>query len=419
MKKISLIILVCSMAMLTLNCRKKFDNPPKKADPANTSSITIDSIYKRYNNYYGCGTCSPTVYYKFSGDVNLTCTVTADEVSGNIYKSVYVKDATGALLIKLINSGGLYVGDQIRINLNGVILDDYGKMVQLDSIDTEKRIVKINTGNIVTPTKVTMNQLLALNTYSLSNFQGRLVILDSVEFDIGSKNQLYSDAIFKTSVDRTLINAYGKSVTVRTSGYSNFASNTMPCGKGQLTAVVSQYNSTIQLTLRDVNEVKFASGNCPYIAKNYEDADLTKGGWTTFNVTGNINWTIGTIGGSYASISNYSGGANILCETWLISPSINLSLASNPVFSFRSAYSYTGPAIQTYISTNYISGNPTTATWTLLNPVLSPGSFSWTPSGNIILNSFKTSNVRIGFKYSGTSTAGSTWEIDDVGVIEL
>ncbi len=404
---------------LILNSCKKYSLPPKKAEPGNTSSITIDSIYKKFNSYYNCGTCNPTKLFKFSGDVTLTCTVTADEVSGNIYKTVYVKDATGGLTVKLINSGGLYVGDQLRINLNGVVLDDYGTTVQLDSIDTEKRITKLSSGNIVTPKKVTMGQLLATNFYAQTAFQGQLVVLDSVEFDVGSKNQLYADPILKTSVDRTLIDAYGKSVTVRSSGYSNFASNFTPCGKGKITAIVTQYKSSIQLTIRDVNEVKFTGGNCPYAAKNFEDNSLTSGGWSTYKVNGNIDWTIGTIGGSYANISNYSGGGNNLCETWLISPSLNLSAASNPVLNFRSAYNYTGPAIQVYVSTNYISGNPSAATWTLLSPTLSSGSWAWTPSGNVSLAAYKTSNTRVGFKYSGTSSAGSTWEIDDIGVIEL
>jgi hypothetical protein len=43
-----------------------------------------------------------------------------------------------------------------------VILNDYGSMVQLDSVDIEKRVVKLSTGNPVVPTKVSINQLLSL-----------------------------------------------------------------------------------------------------------------------------------------------------------------------------------------------------------------------------------------------------------------
>ncbi len=416
MQKFSSIILVLVSALLILNSCKKFTLPPKKAEPPISGTITIDSIIKKYENYYVSG--NPTTYFKFPDDVNVTCTVTADEVSGNIYKSVFVQDATGSIQVKLINSGGLFVGDVIRINLKGVVLDDYAKMVQLDSIDIEKKVTKLSSGNPVVPLKVTINQLYALNFYGLSKYQARLVILDSVEFDVADKNQLYSNSVLKTSVDRNLINAFGKSVVVRTSGYSNFANFFTPCGKGQVTAVVSQYGTnTIQLTIRDVKEVKLSGGNCPYVSKNFEDVSLSSGGWTTYNVNGNICWTIGSFG-NYANASNYVGGSNILCESWLISPSINLSAATNPVFNFKSAFNYTGPTLQVYVSTNYSVGNPTAATWTLLSPTLSAGAWAWTPSGNLSLSAYKMPNVHVAYKYTGTASAGSTWEIDDIGVIE-
>lgn len=415
MKKI-FIITTLALSLFILNaCKRKFELPPKKADQANSGSITIDSIYARYNAYYAAAV---TKYYKFNGDVTLTCTVTADEVSGNIYKSIYVKDATGTMQVKMLNAGGFFVGDQIRINLNGVTLDDYGKMVQLDSVDTEKHIVKINTGNIVTPTKATFNQITALNGYGQSNYQGRLVVLDSVEFDIGSKNETYSDAINKTSIDRGLLNSFGSALVVRTSGYANFASRIIPCGKGQITAVVSQYNNTIQLIIRDVNEVKFAAGPCPYLAKNFEDISITSKGWTNYNVTGNINWVIGTIGGNYGNISNYVNSTKYLCETWLISPAIDLTASTNPVLSFKTAVNYTGPVLETYILTNYTGGNPTAAITATLSPALSSGGFAWVQSGNLSLSAYKTSGVRVAFKYSGTASAGSTWEIDNIGIIE-
>ncbi len=417
MKKFIVIIFILIVALPLLNsCKKKYDLPPKNAGLANSGSITIDSIIKKFQAYYLSG--NPTSYFKFSDNINVTCTVTADEVSGNIYKTVFVQDATGAMEIKLINAGGLYVGDLIRINLNGIVLDDYAKMIQLDSVDIEKSVVKISSGHIVTPTKVTMDQLSSLTTFSLSTFQSRLVLLDSVEFDVFSKDKFYSDQVYKTNIERTVINSAGNKLIVRTSGYCNFAGSRTPCGKGQLTAIVSQYNNTIQLTIRDVAEVKLTGGICPYLAKNYEDQNIF-GGWTPYTVSGNNNWTVGTNGGNYANISNYpSNGAG---ESWLISPPMNLSGAINPVFSFKSAYNY-GPAsplqLSVHGSTNYVSGSPASATWTALNPVLSPGGWAWSSSGNISLSAYKLPNVHVAFKYLTAAVSGSTWEVDDITVVE-
>src|SRR5581483_2713111 len=113
----------------------------------------------------------------------------------------------------------LNIGDKIRINLNGVLLNAYGQMIQLDSIDIGKRVVKISTGNPVVPVKVTFNQLMSLN-YGLSRFQSRLVLLDSVEFAAGDKGQFFSDtSMYKYSIERNLLNSAQVPVVVRTSGY--------------------------------------------------------------------------------------------------------------------------------------------------------------------------------------------------------
>ncbi|MBA3664690.1 MAG: choice-of-anchor J domain-containing protein [Bacteroidetes bacterium] len=417
MKKISLYLFVLSCFALTTACKKKFTLPPDKAAPANGGSITIDSLYKKYNNYY-LGGPTPTKQFRFSNDVCVTGTVTADEVSGNIYKTVYIQDATGGLQVKLINSGGLFVGDLIRINLNNVLLDDYAKMVQLDSIDIEKKVVKISSGNPVTPTKVSFAQIMAMNN-GHSNMQGRLVLLDSVEFSMVYKNRTFADQINKVAYDRTIINYTNTPLTVRTSGYSNFAGKTIPCGKGSVVAVVSQFNSSIQLLIRDFNEVNLAAGVCPYLGKPF-DTDGFGEGWNIVKVNGFVPYTIGTYGGaSYANITNNINGIKNNCETWLISPALDLSGSTNPVVNFATAaYTSAGSSFQAFVSTNYTSGDPNAATWTNLNPLLSAGSYAWVNSGLISLNPYKTQNVRIGFKYIGTSAGSSTWEMDNFYIAE-
>lgn len=432
MKKIiNLSLLTLAIIALLSSCKRKYDVPPKKTDVPCSGSITIDSIYGRYKAYYyDCPNCgqngTPSKLYKFPNDLCLTATVTADEKSGNIYKTVYIKDATGTMQLKLLNAGGLAVGDLIKINLNGVLLDDYAKMVQLDSVDIEKKVTKISSGLVFTPSKATFNQINAVNSIGLSVLQGAVVTLDSVEFNVGSKNVPYADAVNKVSVDRTIVNYAGQSLTVRTSGYAYFASNLIPCGKlGKITAVVSQYGTTIQLIIRDIAEVQIGGGNCPYMAKNFDDVSLTSGGWSLYNVTGANYWIIGTIGGTYANASNYVSGSNNNCDNWLISPSVNLSASTNPVFNFSSAKNYSGPNLQVYVSTSYVSGAPSYSAgvpspseWTLLTPTLSPGSWAWTSSGNLSLNAYKSSNVHVAFRYTGTASTGSTWEIDNIGIIE-
>lgn len=414
------LLVVCTIIVFTA-CKKKFDLPAEPLPLNSTGKIKIDSIKKIYSMYYFGSSVTPTRAFKFTTDASLFCMVTADESSGNIYKSVFVRDDVGAIKLNFINPGGLAVGDSIQINLNGVIVNDYGKQIQLDSINLERNVRKISSGNTVLPTKVTMQQVLS----NLSKWESKLIKLDSVEFDNGSKGQPYADAINKVSIDRTIVNATGTSMIVRNSGYANFAAVPMPCGKGSLIAVVGQYNGTVQLTLRTASEVVLTGGNCPLLIKNFND-NISSGGWTTayptgtVNPTGNIVWTIGTFGGrSYANITNFVSG-NKQCESWLLSPTLNLSATNNPILNFVTAKNnFPGPLLQVLVSTNYVSGSdPNTATWTALTATLSSGSFNWTNSGNISLSAYKAAGVTIGFKYTGTTTSGSNWEVDDVAILD-
>lgn len=420
MKNIKLFLITLAGSLIFISgCKKKFDHPPEPAALASSGSVTIDSLKRKYANYYQSNP-SPTKLFRFSDDATLTCTVTADETSGNIYKAVYIEDASGTMIMKLLNSSGLFVGDHIQVNLRSIALDDYGGMIQLDSVDIEKSVRKLSSGHAVVPTKVTFKQI-SLTPSALTKYQGRLVQLDSVSFVAGHKGATFADTINKFSLDRIIENSFGDQMVVRTSGYANFAKNKIPCGKGSIVALVGEYNGDVQLTIRDFNEIKLTNDNCPISIKAFDNENsIHDKGWTTYKAIGTVNWTIDEYNGRYYGyMSNYPG--NQPCETWLISPSFDISSAPNPIFSFASAYnafSYSGPpAFQVLISTNYTGGNPAASgvIWTSLNPTLSTGGFQWTGSGIISLASYKTQNTRIAFKYAVTGS-GPTWEIDDIAV---
>lgn len=414
-KHLSLVTLLFFLGLIS--CKKKFDLPSNTDELVVTGYTNIVRIKAQYHAYYFpiAATLLPNTVYKFSTDSNLVCTVIADESSGNIYKSVYVNDETGAIKLNLVSSGGLSSGDKIRINLNGVKLNNYGAVIQLDSIDIEKQIVKLESGHRVTPIKVNMNQL----ADELPILQSQLIMLDSVEFDTGNKNEPYADAINKNSVERTIINSSGKSVLVRTSGYASFANALTPCGKGSISAILGEYNGTIQLTICKYSDVAIASGNCPLLLKNFNDNSISSGGWSLYNVSGNVSWTVSSYRDrQYAFISNYFQGVNTACESWLISPSINLANLNNPMLNFETAFKYTGNALEVYVSNNYTSGNPSNANWIKLSPTLSSGNFAWVNSGEISLANFKSDNFHVAFKYTGTNVDGSSWEVDNVSVSE-
>ncbi len=160
-----------------------------------------------------------------------------------------------------------------------------------------------------------------------------------------------------------------------------------------------------------------------YETKDFEDQSLTSGGWTTQVPVDTTNWYAKTYSGdNYAMISN--GSNNVAAEAWLISPAIDLSTSTTPILSFETIMKYAGPAIQVMVSTNYDgTSTPSSATWVDITAgatldVNDASWGSWTPSGEVSLSSYMTSSVYIAFKYTGTTTDGSAWEVDNILVAE-
>jgi hypothetical protein len=168
------------------------------------------------------------------------------------------------------------------------------------------------------------------------------------------------------------------------------------------------------------NEVSFTTSN---VLLNEGFNELTSMyGWTSYSVTGAQVWTYSATFGNPGGMIKMSGFANVnnANEDWFITPTQNLSQLSNAILSFDNAYKYSGNPIQVLISSDYPgTGNPNFATWTPLSATLSAGNFIWTSSGSIDISAFTgvgNENVYIAFRYTSTTTAAPTWEIDNVKI---
>ncbi len=410
-------ILLC--LSLFISCNKTYDEPPVVEIPEGTrisisdlkdmftgSPITLDSNYSIYGN------------------------ITCEETNGNFYKEAYIQDLSGAIKLKLDASGGLYIGDSVRVSLNGITMSEYGDLIQLDNISVDEQIVKIATDRFVTPYTTSIINL------NIEDDQSRLIKLDSVEFE--STNVTYADAINLATGERYLNDCYGNSILVRTSGYANFADDTVASGKGSIIGIFTRYGATKQFIIRDINEVNMEGDRCGgssgggggsgnYILnKDFNDGSVTSGGWGSFwsGTTTTENWgEWGIFGGDVAAASNFDINTftNYACESWLVSPSFDLTGTSSPYLVFDNVTRYNGPGLELYISSNYDgSSNPSQqGNWLNITSYVpnwdtDSGDWSFVSSGNIDLTPFISSNLNIAFKYIGTNTDGATWELDNI-----
>lgn len=107
-------------------------------------------------------------------------------------------------------------------------------------------------------------------------------------------------------------------------------------------------------------------------------------------------------------------------ESWLVSPTIDLSSVSSAKMSFEHACNYeTNPQeeMTLWVSTNF-NGNIGTATWTQI-PLSEYGTgFNFVNTGDIDLSAYVGGNIHVGFKYVSTNSKAATWEIRNFSVVE-
>ena len=145
-------------------------------------------------------------------------------------------------------------------------------------------------------------------------------------------------------------------------------------------------------------------------------ADGTLGDFTTQSVTGEQAWVGDSRG--YAFMTGYVSVTrlNVANEDWLISAEIDLTEVTTAHFSFEHVARYFADLANeatVWISDNYASGLPSSATWTQVktNPFRDPGAWEFDNSGQISLTAYAGKKIHIAFKYLSTDTKAGSWEI--------
>jgi len=257
MKYLAIKISVLIIVLAGLNsCELEPDTPP--ITEANTDLfLNIADIYQIH--------ADSGDNYTFTDDYMLFATVTMDDSNGNIYKEAYVQDSTGGInLYKLSTAGLTRVGQKIRINLNGASIVDYsGKMeIVFDGIlDASKNIIIQSNNAAIEPAEISIPDL------ETNDYECKLVKVVDVQFADNELGKTYADGVNNTTQNRILVDCNGNQLTVRTSGYADFAADTVAEGRGSIVGIATTfigYTGTVtrQLIIRSIEEVQLDSTRC-------------------------------------------------------------------------------------------------------------------------------------------------------------
>lgn len=235
-----------------------FDEPPVTGLPNLQSNISIADLKKL--NTIGSDDKQITDSLVIEG------IVTADDESGNWYKQIVIEDETGGIVVRL-NSVGLYntypIGRKAYVSLKGLWLGDYNDLPQINGAPDSAIAELLIPSHVFAGAR---DQQITPTPVAISGFKpelvGSLIQLDDVQFVAEDTARTYADAVNRLTENRTVEDCFGNRAIIRTSGYADFANKGVPNGSGTVLAILSIYQGTYQLILRDEADVQLNGARC-------------------------------------------------------------------------------------------------------------------------------------------------------------
>jgi hypothetical protein len=340
-----------ALTLLFTGCKKSYDAPPETGAPNIVANTSIKDLKARFTSQGSTVAINDSVV--ISGIVNM------DDKSGNYYQQISIQDETGGILLRLAGSNlntSYPVGRRIYVLCKGLVLGDYGRMIQLgggvDSIGggvtllaanlQDRHIIKGPLNQSLVPKVVTVAQL---GTTLQDPYVNTLIQLDNFEFASAELNKNYADAT--ASGNRYVQGCTSPTtnrLTLRTSNYANFATVKVPQGNGTLLGIYSLFNSTKQLSIRDTTDVMFYGPRC------------SGGG------SGTIGGTVITLGSSSPYLINFDAIGTSLPNGVFVSSNATASTigTAGSYTSSKSAWNLTGAGFKNVASANGLTAAATT-----------------------------------------------------------
>lgn len=397
-------------------------------------------------------------------NIVLEATVVSDDRSGNFYKVLYLEDATGTLNLS-IEGSGLFndypVGQTVHLNLKGLTIEfdewvsihevGMGTFIKNGSISGIGRIPVSVLGNYLKNNSCAIEPIpTPIDLLSSNNANiGRLVILENVQFIASDTGKTYADAESNPPASVSLniedeAQSEDQRIIIRTSGYANFASLTVPTGRGSIVGIYTKYGNDYQLLIRDTSDVQFNKprfglpeiiGESKVVSslnETFEDAtpdeNYTLNGWLNFNKKSGPYWKAQERNGNKAVQMTGFNATSEDIETWLVSPGVTITAAQKLNFDTQVAR-WKHHALTVYISTDFDGNkdNLESATWEDITdqasiPTWPMNDFDdqYIENSEIDLSSYSGETIYILFKYTGNNSTDITYlEIDNVIISDL
>lgn len=392
---------------------------PCAFNPANGTEKTVAEVKAMY-----AGSLA-----QITGDFILKAKVTANDETGNLFKYIYIEDATGGIRIS-INKASLYqdsrfkVGKEVIIRLKDLYIGDFAREIQLGALFNgavgqieEKDIYKVFFDSKKPATNVVPTEK-KISDFTFADV-GKWVKIKNVQF---LNSEIGNPYAVLTPSNRTLEDCTGKTILVRTSNRATFAGEEIDDGKGDIYGILSVFNNDYQLILPKQSNADLDDPRCDgslpsklLFSDRFEGSLETN--WTVINKAGTQVWTTSNqgSGANYYAVMNGQGAVN---EDWLVSNEISLSGFNKYTVSYLTDGNGSNQNLIQFLITDSYTGDPATTTWTVLNGKIDTalGGFAFDTSKRVSITNFANKKVRIAVKYVSNAAGSATWEVDNVQV---
>ena len=262
--------------------------------------------------------------------------VISSDHTGNIYKSIYIQDKTGALTFS-VDTGDLdslsqryKTGGEVVIDLTDAYIGKYAGLQQvgapgeyngtpqasfmeLEDFEKHAHVNGFPDLSLIDTITTTIDEINGIknNAEKLRQWQSQLIRLDDVTFENGGITTFAENPTISTSTNQTLMDASGNQIIVRNSGYATFHGRMLPAGTGSVVGVLGYYNGTWQILLRDYTDcIGFTGG------ENNSGTDVTEANTTIADLKA-AYWDDAT--NYYKTVGTAADGSNVVIKGRVIS----------------------------------------------------------------------------------------------------
>lgn len=455
-KSLFAVLAVAATSGAFVSCDDDLDRPPVIVPEATYKANTSIAEFKKLFWDAAVNNKPQTIPVNADGDsIILAGRVISSDQQGNVYQRIYVRDESGAMDFRIYGYDlyeNYHMGQEVRINVTGLLVGGYGTQMQigvwytnpntgttsLGGMDKEEFIKRAQRNGLPSatdaePYTVTLSDLNSwINDQDkLIAWQCQLVKLENMTFEGGGEQAWCNNPGTTATTNRTLKDAQGNTITIRTSDKCKFAADILPKGTGSVIGILSYYKGTgnPMWQLYVMNPATDCIDGFEFVdAPDGPSGDAIfsetfANGLGKFSVVNDVLpaavpevWKYDSHKYAIATAYVSSTRENHASDCWLVSPEIDLTSQSAAFLSFDQALNFFSNLETAKSETSVNIREVGTTEWTRLTVPAYPASMSWNfaNSGDIDLAAYIGKKVEIGFRYTSTDAKAGTWEIKNV-----